>query len=329
MNYKESKLILKEINKANRILLNCHKGPDPDSIGSALALYGVLKGMGKEPKIVCPSPIPTDLNFLKEVKKINTINFGDFDFSNFDLFITQDSASWPMVSGAKEILKPDIPIIVIDHHITNEKFGKINLVDPIIASNAEILYLIFEDWGVKINSDIALCLLTGIIADTGVFRYPGTTARTLEIASKLINRGADNNLIVSNIYFNMDFKVLKFYGEILHSMQFDEKHKFIWSASPYVKFKEFGSNSDVKSMAAGAFAQSVTGANFGLVMVEDSPKRLSVSLRSKKGFDISNLATKLGGGGHESAAGAKVEGMEFDEAVEKVLSAARKFAQKK
>ena len=328
MNYKQSDKILYQIKKADNILLNCHKGPDPDSIGSALALYEVLNGMKKKSEIICPSSIPNDIKFLKNYKKIRIVNFIDFDFSKYDLFVLQDSAGWYMVSGVKNIQKPDIPLIVIDHHKTNEYFGDINLIDSEISSNAELLYNIFEDWKVKIDKETALCLLTGIIADTGVFRYPGTTARTLEIASKLIKKGADNNLIVSNIYFDTDFKVLKFYGEILHTMQFDEEYKFIWSATPYEKFKEFGSNSDAKSMAAGAFAQSVSGANFGFVMVEDSEKRLSISIRSKKGYDISKLAVKLGGGGHESAAGAKVEGMEFDQAVEKVLDVAREFAKK-
>jgi len=327
-NFKESKRILAEIKKAKNILLNCHKGPDPDSIGSALALYMVLKNMGKNVEIICPNPIFDYIKFLKNADKIKTVNFSDFDFTPYDLFITQDSGSWQIVSADENFPLPNIPIIAIDHHITNEKFGKINLIRSEISSNAELLYLILTDWGVEIDKDIALALLTGIISDTGVFRYPGITSQTFKIASKLTELGADNNLIVSKIYFDMEFNALQFYGEILHLMEFDEEHKFIWSAIPYEKFKEYGSPYDAKSMVAGAFAQSVHGANFGIIIVEDSKNKISVSLRSKKGYDISGLAVKLGGGGHESAAGASIENLEFEKAVERVLEEARKHAEK-
>ena len=111
MNYKESKKILAEINKAKNILLNCHKGPDPDSIGSALALFLVLKNMGKNVEIICPNPIFTYIKFLKNADKIKTVNFSDFDFARYDLFITQDSGSWQIVSADENFPLPNIPII--------------------------------------------------------------------------------------------------------------------------------------------------------------------------------------------------------------------------
>jgi len=136
-------------------------------------------------------------------------------------------------------------------------------------------------------------------------------------------------LIVSSIYFDLDFNILKFYGEILKAMVFDEKLNFAWSAIPYKTFLKYGKPIEARSMAAGAFAQSIKNSNFGIVMVEDGKSKLSISLRSKKGYDISPIAMAFGGGGHESAAGAKLEGLEFDEAVEKVLLVARAFAKKK
>lgn len=328
MNFKESKKILNKIKKSEMILLNCHKGVDPDSAGSALALYEVLKGMGKDVTIICPTPVQSDLKFLEGYKQITTVNFEDFDFSRYDILIAQDSGSWDMVSGNSTVPKPSIPIIVIDHHKTNERYGSINLVDPGCSSNAQLLYLILQDWKVSINKKVGGYLLTGIIGDTGAFRYPGTTAQTLEIASDLVNKGSDKDEIIERLYFDLDFKILKFYGEVLRVIKFDKKHKFIWSAIDFETFKDYGDIVEAKSMAAAAFAQSVKGANFGLIMVEVTKKRLLISLRSKKGFDISALAKDLGGGGHESAAGGKIEGLKFSRAVKKVLTTAREFAKK-
>ena len=156
MNYKKSSLILKEVKKAKKILLNCHRGPDPDSVGSVLALYYFLSQMEKDVKIICPSGIPYRLEYLSGFENVETdVDIDSFDFSEFDLFITMDSSSWDMVTGEKGGKLPEIPIVVIDHHETNTEYGLINLVDKKKASTAEILYFIFEDWEVKINKDIA------------------------------------------------------------------------------------------------------------------------------------------------------------------------------
>lgn len=328
MNYRESSKILKEINKSEKILLNCHKGPDPDSIGSALALYEVLKGMGKSVDIVCPTTINYEFDFLKSIKKIKKVDFRSFHFKKYDLFIIQDTTGLDRVTGSKDVKRPEIPMIVIDHHITNEKFGDINLVVGNSSSNAEILYNLINDWGVEINSDIATALLTGILGDSGVFRFPGTTSQTLKIGAELMEKGANKNAIVSSLYFDDEFNTLKYYGEVLKAMEFDKKGKFIWSAIPHDLYKKYGKPIEARSAAAGTFAQSVRGANFGLIMVEDGDQRLSISLRSKPGYDISKLAAKFGGGGHANSSGAKVEGLDFEKAVSKVLKVARKFAKK-
>lgn len=147
MFYKESSSILKQIKKAKRILLNCHRGPDPDSFGSTLALYKALSKMGKTLEIICPSTFTQKFSNLANFEKTKTVSFAGFDFSKFDLFIIADSSSWEMVSDNGELPVPDIPIAVIDHHLTNKKFGLINLVDSKIGSCAEVVYKVLKDWG--------------------------------------------------------------------------------------------------------------------------------------------------------------------------------------
>lgn len=326
MNYKESAKILEEIKKAKRILVNCHRGPDSDSVGSALALSGVLKGMGKEVLVICPSDIPAHLSFLGRADTIRRVNFSTFDFSDYDLFFVIDSSTYTMATGVKDSAMPKVEMVVIDHHFSNEKFGRINLVDAKITSTGELLYRVFEDWGAAIDKETGECLLTGIIGDTGSFQYQNVGQETLRIAASLMDLGADKDKIIYNIYRNIDFKEVKMWGKFIESMKIEDN--FIWSAIPLSTYKDFGEYPYAKEDVANLFFPVVKETDFGIVMVETSDKVLSVSFRSRSGFDVSKIAEEVGGGGHKPAAGARIEGLPFDQAVDKILAAARKYAKK-
>jgi phosphoesterase RecJ-like protein len=215
---------------------------------------------------------------------------------------------------------------VIDHHVSNEEFGKINLIDAKITSTGELLYKIFEDWGVAIDKEIGECLLTGIIGDTGSFQYQNVGEGTLRIAASLMALGADKDKIIYNIYRNIDFKEVKMWGKFIENMEIEDN--FIWSAVSLSTYKDFGEYPYAKEDVANLFFPVVKGTDFGIVIVETNDKVLSVSLRSRSGFDVSKVAEELGGGGHKLAAGARIEGLPFQEAVNKVLTAARKYAKK-
>jgi phosphoesterase RecJ-like protein len=234
-----------------------------------------------------------------------------------------------MVSAKKGDLVPDnIKIAVIDHHLTNEMFGTLNLVDTNITSVGELLYLVFEDWGVSLDKNIADCLMTGIVGDTGAFSYPGSNERTFKIASELMKLGADKDRAVHQLYRSESFELVKFYGEVLIRSEIDEAGKFFWSAIPYDSYEKLGRPVMAKESSASLFAQIVEGTDFGFVAVEQEKNKLAISFRSRTGFDTSKIASELGGGGHIYASGANVEGLPFDKAIEKVLEVCRKYANK-
>lgn len=329
MNYKESKKILEEIKKAKKILVNCHRGPDSDSVGSALALTKVLKSMGKEVKIICPSEVPEDLHFLEGSGEIARVDFSSFNFSEYDLFLAIDSSNYSLVTGSKESVPPKgLPMIVMDHHYSNDGFGDINLVDSEATSTGELLFKVFKDWGAEITSESAESLLTGIIGDTGSFQYQNVGAGTLEIAAELIKKGADKDKIIYQIYRNISFSEVKIWGKIIENMQIDKEHHFVWSVVPVTIYKDYVGSDNIKEDAANLFFPIVAGTDFGVIMEERENDILSVSFRSRSGFDVSKVASELGGGGHKAASGARIEGIPYDEAVERVLSAARKYAKK-
>jgi len=330
MNYKGSSKILEEIKKANKILINCHRNPDPDSIGSALALRRVLINMGKQVEVICPSEeLFVNVGYLKDYKKIQKgIDFSIFDFSKYEIFITLDSSSWDMVTDTKDFAPKGITTIMIDHHLTNNMYGDLNLVDNKVTSVGELLFSVFEDWKVEIDKETANCLMTGIVGDTGAFRYPGSNERTFQVASKLIGLGADKDRAIHKIYRSEPYKLIKFYGEVLARMKIDQSRKFVWSAIPFEVYKKLGKPATAKESSASLFAQVVKGTEFGFVALEEKKGKLAISFRSRTGFDVSPIAEELGGGGHKSAAGAKIVGLPFDKAVEKVLEVARKYAER-
>ncbi|KKS76611.1 MAG: Phosphoesterase RecJ domain protein [Candidatus Woesebacteria bacterium GW2011_GWC1_42_9] len=324
MNYEKSKEILSKIKSVDRIAVNCHRNPDPDSIGSALALYGVLSDMGKKVELICPSKIEwKTLNYLKNFAKIKTIDYSKYDFSKHQLLIILDSSSWDVVTDISDYKPPKIPVAVIDHHRTNTAFGEINLVDENATSTGELLYRVFEDWGVTINKDTAMAILTGIIGDTGTFSYPGTGAQTLKIAGELLEKGADKDRIVQQIYRSVDFKMVQFWGEVINNAKVDKVNKFIWSAIPHARYKELGSLIGGRESIANLIGGTTEGTDFGIVMVEQEPKKLTASFRSRTGIDVSVLTQKLGGGGHRYAAGVRITGLTFDDAVARVLTMVR------
>jgi len=329
MNYEESLKILEGIKKAKRILINCHRNPDPDSVGAALAMAQFVKFFGKEVRIICPTKVNNQFRFIENFDQVEQfVDFNSISYKDYDLFIILDSSSWDFASKIKEENLPKIKMINIDHHATNKMFGSINLVDKSLIATTELLYLFFEDCGFEIDKKAASQLLTGIIGDSGVYRFPGTTAKTLEIAAKLISKGVDQNEIIKNLYFSVDFEEFKFWGKVMEETQYDKKFNFVWVAISNETYKKFGAVKNYKEDTATTFFQSIAGSDFGIVMIEEERGYLNVSLRSRTGLDVSQIAVELGGGGHRYAAGGGLKGLSFDEAVKKVLEVARKYAKK-
>lgn len=327
MNYKKSKDILKKIEKANNILINCHRRPDPDSVSSAVAMAQVVKKIGKDAKIISPDPVPKNLSYLQLYDEIDVISYDNFDFGPFDIFVVLDSGGWDVVTDNKLPSPPkNIFIVQVDHHDIQEKFANLSLVDEKVSSTSEIVYCLLEDWNFKPDKNIATSLLSGMISDTICFKIPTVSARTLRIASKLMGLGADRDTIMDKQFNSVKFNLLKFYGDVMQRIRFEKEHQFVWSAIPYDVFKKHGKPSGAKNATANTFFAGVENSKFGVLMVEEIEGRLLVSFRSAGRFDTSRIAKKLGGGGHKDSSATKIENIDFDEGVKKVISAAKEYA---
>jgi len=269
--------------------------------------------------------VPETLRFLgKSSLIIEEADFGKFNFSDYDLFIAVDSATPSMVTGDKNIPLPKMPVVVIDHHPTNEFYGDINLIDASQGSCAELVYRIFEDWEFEVDSETATYLMTGIIGDTGAFRYSNTTSETLRLAARLLERGASKEEIILNLFNKMSFELVKLLGVFIENLKLEEEYKFAWSAIDFQSYAKFGLPDGTE--AANSFIKNIDGLNFGIKMYEEEEGKLRVSFRSRTDFDVSKIAQVLGGGGHRKAAGVSVNGLDFDKAVAKVVETAKRFS---
>ena len=183
--------ILEEINKANSIVILTHENPDGDAVGTALALYNALKQYGKNPDIIIPeySKVFEFLPGIDDIKKESNVE-------KYDLAISVDCATIKMLNGFANYFESAKMKIDIDHHGTNTMYGDINFVNPVAPACAQILITILDYIGMEITKDIGSCILTGIITDTGGFKYSGVTAETFEFVAWLLNKGVN----VSKIY---------------------------------------------------------------------------------------------------------------------------------
>lgn len=300
---------------AHKVFLIAHVDPDGDTVGSTLALAYALRKMGKECTLACSDPVPDLLSFLPGVEE-----FGTPQVTDHELIVTVD-ASDPYRLGQtyKHVLDMDLPILNIDHHITNTGFGTVNLVRTDAAATAEIIFDLLTAWNVEADQLLATYLLTGIVTDTRSFSTSNTTPRALEISSQLVAAGASLIDINEHYYRRKGVETLRLWGQMLDRMQLDGR--VVWSVNTLEMREDCRSDSDDGDGIVNLLA-SVREAVAAMVFKEKEGDRVEISIRSRPGVDISSIAVYFGGGGHPQAAGAVVNGT-LEQVIPHVLSKAR------
>lgn len=259
------------------------------------------------------------------------IAFGDTGQA-FDLIIAVDTADLPLMGQfyTENIdLFSSVPILNIDHHISNTNYGQVQMIDTTAASATEVLYDFFThepQFRDKITPDIATLLLTGLITDTRSFQNPNTTPRSLEVAAELLERGARQQEIVQHIYKTKPLSTLKIWGRALNKIQIDRSAGIVWSAVSKEDLAEMEAGSKETAGILDELISTIPDAQLHILFTETEKGELKASMRSSASIDSSALAGQLfGGGGHPRAAGFRVKGFDnFDLAV---LDAIQKLKQ--
>jgi len=316
--HRTAKQIYNEITMANKVLLICHQNPDGDALGSISALAYFLDLIKKPYNTFCLTEPAEHLANLPHLI-IPNLNGSIWQNADHDLIIVLDSGDLKYAGVADYIakLKHEPIIINIDHHSTNKKFGHYNLIISQASSTTEILYFFFKLNNIKITKNMAMALLTGLITDTENFSNPGTTEKSLKVASDLIHRGANFNLVKNWFLKNKSITALKLWGVVLSRLTINEKHQIIYTYVTQNDIKSHGDN-EVESEGIANFLNNLSDGQAALILKEQADGKIKGSLRTTRDdFDVAQIATRLGGGGHKKAAGFSIDGP-IEKAFEKI-----------
>lgn len=317
-------VIWEEIQKADKILLHCHPSPDLDGIGSSLALYLMLKNLGKDATIIYgDSKKKSQYEFLPSYNEVLEKTFAEIKPENFDLFISCDSGNLEQISNQTPVIFPqNLRVINIDHHKTNSEYGQINLVDTDSPAAAELIYQLMIEWKTKISAEIALCLFLGIYTDTGGFKYPKTSPDTFLYASQLVKMAPNFAKVVFQLENSLEPQQIAYLSLALNSLEHYFSHKVVISAVSYEKLKAAGIEAKhTEKMEVANLLKSVTGWEIGIALTETEPKSCNISLRTRDSqkYPLSKLAKIVNGGGHPAAAGGRIIKLPFDQAKKLLL----------
>lgn len=303
--------ILEEINNAESIVILTHENPDGDAIGTGLALYNALKEYGKNPDIIIPE-YPRTFSFLPGADEIKKSS----DIEKYDLAISVDCATIKMLNGFANYFENAKVKVSIDHHSTNTMFGDLNYVSPDAPACAQILLVVLNYFKIEITKDIGTCILTGIITDTGGFKYSSVTAETFEFVAWLLNKGINVSKIyrkVLQVKTKANFELTRMAMERLEFLE-DGKVAFTYITKEDEEKVNAESGDHEGIVEVGRDIEGVEVSIF----LRETDKECKVSMRSNEYVNVSDVCILLGGGGHVRAAGATMQ-CTVEQAKEKVL----------
>jgi len=311
------KELVDTLRRAKTIAIVSHRDPDPDTIGSGIALGLALDSLGKRVTLHCADPVPEHARFLTWADRYTSAP----PPNTCDLIVTVDFGS---ADRAKFALPTGPTLVNIDHHASNDGFGSVNLVDVTSAATAELVSRVIDALGVKWTADMATAALVGIMTDTGSFQFPSTDSRALERAARLREAGADLQAITYNVFRNKRFQALKLWGFAFSRLRREQEGALVWTE---VTREDFASAEALDEDVSGLVEQiaRASGMRVALLFNEHDAGRIKVSCRTSAwapSVDASAVMSRFGGGGHVRAAGALVTGS-VAEVREAVLRATR------
>jgi len=297
--------IAKVLKNKNSFLIISHKFPDGDTIGANFALSLCLKKLNKKVISYCEHKIPEVFEFLLTDDIKFTTSVEDIKNEKFDSIVAVDASDERRFSEFEKIKNLGEIIINIDHHKSNEFFGHFNFVDLNASATSEIIYDLIKILEIDIDKDIAKAIYTGIITDTGSFRYSNTTKKCFHIAGELLSKGINAWEISEKIYENYPFKRIKLLSEALNSIELLCNNKVALMSLNYETLKKYNADFDDTDGFVN-YGRSIKGVELSIFIKEDE-NGCKLSFRSKGNVDASKIAEKFGGGGHFNAAGAYIE----------------------
>lgn len=310
------------IDASQKIVTHLHERPDPDSVGSALSLKLVLEKMGKSVDVLTQKGhLLPSASFIPGYDSIKEVGYREVDFNDYDLFVMLDVSAYSRITKDIEWTYPfEIPTIIIDHHEQNPIEADVEIVVPNASATCEMLYWLYSDKGVEMHKDIATALFTGIWTDTVGMKIADATYETHQAVANLVKAGAKPNEIIFKIIGITNDQLVQV-GKVLASIKELSDGKIIIAYQhlndvPGIDHFEYTNASEISKLRLSESKDAHIAA-----LLYETEGVVNVSMRANNQdhpIDISVIARSLGGGGHAAAAGAKIEGKDFDE-VERLL----------
>lgn len=298
--------LLQECSGAKRIGISGHIRPDGDCVGSCLALYLYLNKYLPDADVQVFLEKPADI--FSEIKGFDDINSEFPEQEAFDVYFALDCGQ-ERLGGAEGYFASAAKKINIDHHISNQGSGDINVVKPEVGSVCEVLYdLMDED---KLDGDIAMALYIGIIHDTGVFQYSNTRPETLNIAAKLIAFGFDFPRLIEETFYQKSYVQTQIMGRaLMESIRFMDGRCIVSMVDRKTMDFYNVTNKDLDGIVNQL--RNIKGVNCAIFMYETDVLEYKISMRSDEKVDVAKVAAFFGGGGHMRAAGCTMKGTFHD-----------------
>jgi phosphoesterase RecJ-like protein len=298
------------------VLLLGHVHPDGDVLGTLLGLGLALEDAGWRATFAGPHPVPDMLSFLPGAPRYEAWPRAP---RTFDVIVLTDCPNHARTEGLLEQARGVATTVLnIDHHPDNRRYGTVDWIDPSAAATGEMIWELLGRLALPLTPAVALNLYTAIHTDTGSFRYSNTTARTFQIAADLTRAGAAPALVTEWLYQRRALRALNELGELLRRVQVSEDGAVAWLSVPRgLVSEEFMAAEDVVT-----YPRSIRGVKVAVLLREETPGQVKVSLRGKGEVPVNRIAGRFGGGGHENAAGCTVTGS-LDDATTAVLAAVR------
>lgn len=305
--------VLKQIEQRDRFLLTSHARPDGDAVGSALACCQILRDMGKEADVVLREGVPRiyqGLPFADGVVEAERVN-GKYEAA---IILECESVQRTRLEGLENRF-----LISIDHHLSGRPFANVNWIDPEAVATAEMVYHLATAVRVRISPEIATCLYTAVLADTGSFMFAGTNEHTFTLARELVRSGADPVKCARNIYFGHSTAKMRLLGAALSDLH--REGALAWISVSQAQMEQCeATEEDCEGLVN--YALSIRDVEVAAFLRELPGGRYRVSLRSKGGLNVAEVAERFGGGGHACASGCSLEGP-LESAVERIRAEMR------
>ncbi len=296
--------IIALIAKSHNILIVPHIDPDQDALGSGTALILALSRRNYQCKLGLQDDNHEQFNYVLPEKSY--IIYSEKEDPGFDLIITVDIGSQERMGKYHQLLNSDVPVINLDHHIDNDNFGDINIADIHYSSTSELVYEFLGYHNFTITDKMAYCLYTGIVFDTGSFRYSLTSSKTHVIASELLKYNIDTNAVYERLFENLSESALKLRNIVTSTLELYCNRELAFTFIRLSFYDECGADESDGSTLVKIGA-SLQGVQVSIFLKEKKDRLIKVSLRSKGDFKVNEIAKKFGGGGHEKAAGFIIE----------------------